>query len=241
MEQNYVTVTLCIIDYSISRLWLINRLINTCSQLPSVLWRCWLGGRKGIRPVKNWVVRCWRGYLSGARCRLPYGHCHSLFLASVKSRLVVPEKGPLNGCVCVCVCVCVIVAAIMPIRGLIRAYLSRRYTIRRLSACRCLVVWKSVRRLRRSRWASCCRASSTSWRRLDASTTRSRPGRARWSCAGTEADRRWPRASTSAWRSSTATTTRRASSSPDTSCTSPRTSRPTSSSNRCSTITTAIP
>jgi len=22
---------------------------------PSVLWRCWLGGRKGIRPVKNWV------------------------------------------------------------------------------------------------------------------------------------------------------------------------------------------
>ena len=41
--------------------------------LPSVLWRCWLGGRKGIRPVKNGVVRCWRGYLSGARCRLAYG------------------------------------------------------------------------------------------------------------------------------------------------------------------------
>ena len=36
-------------------------------------WCCWLGGRKGIRPVKNWVVRCWRGYLSGARCRLAYG------------------------------------------------------------------------------------------------------------------------------------------------------------------------
>jgi len=40
-------------------------------------------------------------------------HCHSLFLASVKSRLVlpfwyrltevVPDKGPLNGRVCVCV------------------------------------------------------------------------------------------------------------------------------------------
>ena len=26
--------------------------------LPSVLWRCWLGGRKGIRPVKNWVMGC---------------------------------------------------------------------------------------------------------------------------------------------------------------------------------------
>ena len=41
--------------------------------LPSVLWRCWLGGRKGIWPVKNWVVGWWRGYLSGARCRLAYG------------------------------------------------------------------------------------------------------------------------------------------------------------------------
>jgi len=40
---------------------------------PSVLLRCWLGSRKGIRPVKNWVVRCWRGYLSGAKCRLAYG------------------------------------------------------------------------------------------------------------------------------------------------------------------------
>ena len=38
-----------------------------------MLWRCWLGDRKGIRPVKNWVVGCWRGYLSGARCRLAYG------------------------------------------------------------------------------------------------------------------------------------------------------------------------
>jgi len=38
-----------------------------------VLWRCWLGDRKGIRPVKNWVVGCWRGYLPGARCRLAYG------------------------------------------------------------------------------------------------------------------------------------------------------------------------
>jgi len=42
-------------------------------RLPSVLWRCWLGGRKGIRSVNNWVVGCWRGYLSGARCRLAYG------------------------------------------------------------------------------------------------------------------------------------------------------------------------
>ena len=52
-------------------------IINFCVcmyvMLPSVLWHCWLGGRKGIRPVKNWVVGCWHGYLSGARCRLACG------------------------------------------------------------------------------------------------------------------------------------------------------------------------
>ena len=49
-------------------------IINTLNaSVPLVLWRCWLGGRKGIRPVKNWVVGCWCGYLSGATCRLAYG------------------------------------------------------------------------------------------------------------------------------------------------------------------------
>ena len=32
--------------------------LSGMSDLHSVLWRCWLGGRKGIRPVKNWVVGC---------------------------------------------------------------------------------------------------------------------------------------------------------------------------------------
>ena len=45
----------------------------TCLLVPSVLWRCWLGGRKSIWPVKNWAVGCWHSYLSGARCRLAYG------------------------------------------------------------------------------------------------------------------------------------------------------------------------
>ena len=33
-----------------------------CVCLPSVLWHCWLGDRKSIRPVKNWVLVCcwWR-------------------------------------------------------------------------------------------------------------------------------------------------------------------------------------
>ena len=49
--------------------------VNLCLQcfVPSVLWCCWLGGRKGIWPVKNWLVVCWRGYVSGSRCRFAYG------------------------------------------------------------------------------------------------------------------------------------------------------------------------
>jgi len=43
----------------------------------SVFWRCWLDSRKGIRPVKNWVVGCWHGCLSGARCRLGYGPAYA--------------------------------------------------------------------------------------------------------------------------------------------------------------------
>jgi len=43
-------------------------IINFTVIIPSVLWHCWLGGRKGIRPVKNgdaggghWLVRMeWR-------------------------------------------------------------------------------------------------------------------------------------------------------------------------------------
>ena len=61
--------------------------------MPSVLWCCWLGGRKGIRPVKSRVVRYWRGYLSGVRCKwFAYGPAGAIATpsspASVKSRMV---------------------------------------------------------------------------------------------------------------------------------------------------------
>jgi len=79
----------------------------------SVLWHCWLEGRKTIQPLKIWAVG-WRcGYLSGTRCRFAYGPADATAtqsLASVKSRLVlpfcywliwvVPDKGLLNGCYC---------------------------------------------------------------------------------------------------------------------------------------------
>jgi len=29
--------------------------------------------QEGHLTCKNWVVGCWRGYLSGARCRFAYG------------------------------------------------------------------------------------------------------------------------------------------------------------------------
>jgi len=87
----------------------------TSLHLPSVLWCCWLGGRKGIRPVKKLSggVLAWLSVWSEMQtCMWPsWCHCYSLSLASVKSRLVlpfwyrltrvVPAKGPLNGCVCV--------------------------------------------------------------------------------------------------------------------------------------------
>jgi len=84
---------------------------SSCTQKShSVLWCCWLGSRKN-----TWVVRCWHGYLSGARCTLAYGradatatHCLLLqqnpdWLLPFWYRLtrVVLDKGPLKGCVCV--------------------------------------------------------------------------------------------------------------------------------------------
>jgi len=75
----------------------------------------WLGGRKGIRPVKNRVVGCWCGCLEqGAVLHMAQLMPLTLTVSCFsKSRLVlpfwyrltwvVPEKGPLNGCVCVCV------------------------------------------------------------------------------------------------------------------------------------------
>ena len=82
--------------------------------VPSVLWRCWLGSRKGIWPVKNLsggVLALLSVWSEMQTCIWPsWCHFYSLSLASVKSRLglpfwcwltrVVPEKGPLNGCVC---------------------------------------------------------------------------------------------------------------------------------------------
>jgi len=101
---------------------------------PSVLWRCWLGGRKSIRPVKNrewWgagVVICleWGADLHMAQLMpLPLVVCcfskiQTGFNLLVPAHLGSPGKGPLNGCVCVCVNSVIIKLRIANIFGKIR-------------------------------------------------------------------------------------------------------------------------
>jgi len=92
----------------------------------TMIWVCWLGGRKGIQPVKNWVVGCWRGCLRwGADLNIAQQMPLPLTIScSSKSRLVLTFLVYLSGtcsprwswtysrravkrlCVC-CVCVCV--------------------------------------------------------------------------------------------------------------------------------------
>jgi len=59
--------------------------------VPSLLWHCWIGVRKSIRPAKNWVMRCWCGYLSRERCKwswfciwFSWCHCHPIISCFIK-------------------------------------------------------------------------------------------------------------------------------------------------------------
>ena len=75
--------------------------------LPSMLWRWWLGGRKGIRPVKTTGgVLEWLSVWSAVQTC--WCHCHSLSLASEKSILVPaqPDSSGLRAIKRVCVYVC---------------------------------------------------------------------------------------------------------------------------------------
>jgi len=68
----------------------------------TVLWRCWLGGRKGIRPVKNRMVGFWCGCLSGARCRLGHGPADATAtLSGARCRL---GHGPADATATHCLC-----------------------------------------------------------------------------------------------------------------------------------------
>ena len=104
-SQNFIvfniqdTYCLCYVDKKIKK--------------PSVLWRCWLGGKKGIWPVKTewWdagmVICLWRGVDLHMAQLMPLPLTIS---CACKSRLVlpfwygltrvIPDKRPLNSCCC---------------------------------------------------------------------------------------------------------------------------------------------
>jgi len=94
--------------------------------VPSLLWCCWLGGRKGIRSEKKLSggALAWLSVWSEMQtCVWPsWCHFHSMSLASEKNQigftfLVLAHPGSLGqravkqvcGTVCVCVCACVCV------------------------------------------------------------------------------------------------------------------------------------
>jgi len=54
----YVGFCCIVSSCSYSEMIFYSAIVNCC-YFPSVLWHCWLGDRKGIRPVINWVLFCW--------------------------------------------------------------------------------------------------------------------------------------------------------------------------------------
>jgi len=97
---------------------------NYSQYMPSVLWRCWLGDRKGIRPVKNWVVGCWRGYFSGSMAQLMplpltvscFSKIQIGFTFLVLAHMGDPGKRAVKR-VCVCVCFWYRLTRVVPDKG----------------------------------------------------------------------------------------------------------------------------
>ena len=81
--------------HTVNNYMLYNTVINKYTKLftlhlPSVLWHCWLGDRKGIRPVKNWALAmAWLSVCCEVQtCMWPSGfHSHSLSLAPAKIQI----------------------------------------------------------------------------------------------------------------------------------------------------------
>ena len=73
---------------------------RTKSSFRSVLWHCWLGDRKGIQPVKSWVLVCWWWWFDWSFARLiaPVVTTTSVILCSNKIQngdiLVPVNPGP---------------------------------------------------------------------------------------------------------------------------------------------------
>jgi len=87
----------------------------------------WQEGHPACKNLSPGVLACLSVWSEVQTCIWPSRfHCHSLSLAPVKSRLVlpiwyrltrvVPDKGPLNGCVCVCVYIYIRKKALLEIK-----------------------------------------------------------------------------------------------------------------------------
>ena len=116
----------------------VSRNTHLCmSIVPSVLFTLLVGQQEGHPPCKKLSggMLVWLSVWSEVQtCTRPsWCHCHSLSLASVKSRLVlpfwyqltwvVPDKGPLNGCVFVCMSMLPMAVARFPSGGIVICYL----------------------------------------------------------------------------------------------------------------------
>ena len=113
VHLNWLAKLLCYLSQS---LWVLYIFQNTTFAFSA---RTLLVRRQEGHPAcKSWVVRCWHGYLSGARCKWSASGpadatVNPSSFASLKSRMVylsgaglpqvVLEKKPFNGCMSVCV------------------------------------------------------------------------------------------------------------------------------------------
>ena len=123
--------------------------------VPSVLWHCWLDGRKGIRPVKTerWgagVVICLERDADLHMAQLMplpltvscFSKIQIDFTFLVPAHLGSLGEGPLNGCVCV-IMLC----------DLIQSVLSVCITLCLERSVRCIILGTGTRKRRRSRHA----------------------------------------------------------------------------------------
>ena len=107
----FISWTSCVVVYTQWTCYIITTVANRTQELCCCATSTWISWNSTADPFIMWLS-VWSKVLT---CIWPsWCHCHSLSLASVKSRLVlpfwyrltcvIPEKEPLNGCVCGCVC-----------------------------------------------------------------------------------------------------------------------------------------
>ena len=109
---------------------------STCAFSALTLLVGWQEGHPACKKLSGWVLVQLSDWSEVQTCTSGC-HCHSLSLASVKSRLVLPfwyrltlvvlDKGPLNVCVCGCGCGCGCVCGSTCVTALMGSWLVKAY------------------------------------------------------------------------------------------------------------------